>query len=116
MTTEQKERRKGERTRRIIGYLNLVIGVLLIVVSVLLLVSLTTEAANRKETARAVITSRIDAARDTCNLFVGLANAAVGKGDTAARKRTDAYIARTPLANCNTYALSVVNPPKAPTK
>jgi hypothetical protein len=52
-----------------------------------------------------VLTSRRDAARDSCHLLLGLVQAA-----TPASRRADAnaYIAHTSLHNCDAYARHIV--------
>lgn len=54
-----------------------------------------------------VTTSRENAALDTCRLFRGLAIAATSNS-SAARRNAIRYIRRTPLHNCQAYAVSLV--------
>lgn len=54
-------------------------------------------------TVKASESDRIGARRDTCELIVGLARAAAGTSAKAERA-ANAYIARTPLRDCNAYA------------
>lgn len=51
-------------------------------------------------------TERQRAARDSCELLVGLVLHATGPSSPA-RARADAYIARTPLSDCHRYAARV---------
>lgn len=54
-----------------------------------------------------VSTARMEAAKDSCVLLVGLVNAATPPSQQAEAR---AYKNHTPLKNCNTYAHTILSP------
>lgn len=72
-----------------------------VVTMILALSGLTIGVLNLSAKADAIQTSRVDSKRDNCILIKGLAYTAAGQESKTAVK---AYIAQTPLVNCNKYA------------
>jgi hypothetical protein len=85
------------------GRLGAVLRVTQIVTSVIAIVALSFAIAALTETTH----SRRESARDSCQLLRGLVYAATTKAP-AQRTAAAAYIARTPLHDCNAYARQLI--------
>lgn len=91
----------GVTVREILELLSVVTAVIAIAAFTLAIVDLEGSAAG-------VRTSRQDSARDSCQLLRGLVYAATN-GNPDGRTAANAYIHRTSLRDCNSYARKIVH-------